>query len=264
MMKQFAMGSLICAITVTLVAEEGFHAFQNYGYNENPLIPGSTWKIHDNARPTPPRVSPSPYVKQEGNRAPSDAEILFDGTSLDRFWTNEWSVKEGHIVAGTGSLVSSKSYGDFQMHLEFRSPDPAVVDRPGKMGNSGIYIMGRYELQIFDSYSCKNYADGSCGAIYGQTPPLVNASRPPGEWQTFDIYFNAPVFEGDELVSPARITVLHNGVFVHVNTEIIAPTGHNKPKAYTPHEPRRPFFLQGSKCPVEFRNIWIRDLGKKE
>ncbi|ADE53666.1 3-keto-disaccharide hydrolase [Coraliomargarita akajimensis] len=262
-MKSVVISSLLVLFALTAVAEDDLYQFRNYGYAGNPLIPGSTWKIHDSERPLPARVIPGSYVDQDVTHAPADAEILFDGTSLDKFWKNEWSIKDGYIVAGKGGLSSSKAYGDFQMHLEFRCPDPSVVDSNGKMGNSGIYIMERYELQIFDSYSCRNYADGSCGALYGQLPPLVNASRKPGEWQTFDIYFTAPVFDGEELVSPARITVLHNGVFIHVNAELRGPTSHNKPKFYKAHAARKPFFLQGSKCPVEFRNIWIRDLSEQ-
>ncbi|QBG46886.1 DUF1080 domain-containing protein [Verrucomicrobia bacterium S94] len=191
---------------------------------------------------------------------PSDADVLFDGTALDKFRKNSWSVKDGNIVAGKGGLSSGRTYGDMQMHIEWRTPNPPEPEKPGSMGNSGIYIMGRYELQIFDSYSCCIYADGSAGAIYGQTPPMVNVCRKPGEWQTYDIWFKAPVFEGEKLISPARITVLHNGVFIHVNTEIKGPTRHNKTTAYVPHPARLPFFLQGHGSAVEFRNIWIRDL----
>lgn len=258
-MKNILLGLISMLVVGQLCAEEGFYTYENFGHEGNPLIPGSEWKIHDNQRPTPPRVDPGKYMGSVA--APSDAEILFDGTSLTNFWKNEWILKDGYVQAGKGSLGSRKAYGDCQLHVEWRTPaDPNVVPIPGRMGNSGIYLMNRYELQIFDSYSCRNYPDGSAGAIYGQTPPLVNASRKPGEWQTFDVWFKAPVFEGEELVSPARITVLHNGVFVQVDTELIGPTSHNKPTAYNAHKPRETFFLQGTKCPVEYRNIWIRDL----
>ncbi len=260
MMKLTFTMLLMYLLSGSVYAEEGFYEFKSPGYPGNPLIPGSKWKIHDNDRPTPPRVEPGAYIEQGVAAAPADAEILFDGTSLEHFWKNEWILKDGYVVAGKGSLGSNKAYGDFQMYIEWRTPDPSVVDKNSKMGNSGIYIMGRYELQIFDSYSCKTYADGSAGAIYGLIPPLVNVSRKPGEWQTFDIYFKAPVFDGEKLVSPARMTVLHNGVFIHIDSKLVARTGHNRPKLYEPHSAREPFFLQGNKCPVEFRNIWIRDL----
>ncbi len=240
--------------------EEDFYQYEARGYDENPLIPGFSWRVHDNNRPHPMRVLPGNYVEQGVAAAPADAEILFDGHSLEHFQKSQWLLKEGYVVAGTGGLVTKKSFGDCQLHIEWRTPDPSVATMPARMGNSGIYFMGLYELQVYDSYSSKIYADGSAGALYGQTPPLVNVCRKPGEWQTFDVCFSAPVFEGAKLIKPARMTVLHNDVFVQVNTELTGPTSHNEPTLYTSHKPRQPFFLQGGKSPVEFRNIWIRDL----
>jgi len=245
-------------------AEEGFHQYECLGYDKNPLIPGSQWKVHDNNRPQPTRVVPGAYVEQGVQAAPADSEILFDGTSLKHFLKNQWILKDGYVVAGKGGLTSRTAYGDCQLHIEWRTPDSSAATMNARMGNSGIYFMGRYELQVFDSYSCKIYPDGSAAALYGQTPPLVNVSRKPGQWQTFNVYFSAPVFAGDKLVSPAHMTVLHNGVFVQINTELTGPTNHNKPKLYEPHKPRLPFTLQGSKSPVEFRNIWIRDLAPQK
>ena len=128
------------------------------------------------------------------------------------------------------------------------------------MGNSGVFFMQRYELQVFDSYTSKIYADGSAGAIYGQTPPLVNVCQPPGKWQTYDVVFTAPKFAEGKLIEPARITVLHNGVLIQNNTRILGPTKHKKALPYQPHAAKLPFFLQGHSNPVEFRNIWIREL----
>ncbi|MEM1108109.1 MAG: DUF1080 domain-containing protein [Planctomycetota bacterium] len=263
-MKSFILVIGLVSSIASAGAEEGFHEFRHYGYAGNPLVPGLEWKIHDNDRPIPPRVIPGPYDEQAIAEPPSDAEVLFDGNGLEQFNKNEWILKDGFVRAHSGPLQSKKRYGDMQMHIEWRTPNPPLTEKKGAMGNSGIYIMGRYELQIHDSYSCRMYADGSAGAIYGQWPPLVNASRPPGEWQTFDLYFTAPVFDGGEVVEPARITVLHNGVFVQVDTELIGPTSHNKPKPYEAHADRLPFFLQGGKNPVEFRNIWVRDLDPSE
>jgi hypothetical protein len=246
-------------MTLHLVrGEEGFHQYEVKGYEGNPVIAGTEWKVHDNARPQPVRVTPGTYT--DPGKAPSDAEILFDGTSMDHFQDTEWCMKNGVIVAGKGGLSSRKAYGDCRLHVEWRVPAALNTQEPSCMGNSGIFLMGRYELQVFDSYSCRIYADGSAAAIYGQTPPMFNACRKPGEWQTFDIFFMAPVFEDDKLVNPAYITVLHNGVFVHINTEITGPTKHNKVLPYTPHKARMPFYLQGHGSPVEYRNIWIRDL----
>ena len=146
--------------------------------------------------------------------------------------------------------------------LNVRTPTTINTNKINNSGNSGIFLMSRYELQVFDSYSVEIYADGSAAAIYGQTPPMFNVCRKPGEWQTYDIYFKAPVFDGEKLVKPAYITVLHNGVFVHINTEITGPTRHNKALPYEAHPPKQPFYLQGHGSPVEYRNIWIRDLAK--
>ncbi|MBB6428926.1 3-keto-disaccharide hydrolase [Algisphaera agarilytica] len=253
-----ALGLLFC--TASAAAEEGFYQYKHPGHPDNPLVPGMQWKVHDNDRPHAPRVIPGSYDEQAIMAPPSDAEILFDGTHLDAFNENKWFLKDGYVIAHWGGLQSKKAYGDMQMHLEWRTPNPPLTEKVGAMGNSGIYIMGLYELQIYDSYSSRIYADGAAGAMYGQWPPLVNASRPPGEWQTFDIYFTAPVFDGDQVIEPAKITVLHNGIFIHVDTVLTGPTSHRKPKAYEPHADRLPFYLQGGKNPVEFRNIWVRDL----
>jgi hypothetical protein len=195
--------------------------------------------------------------------APADAIVLFDGTSLDQFQENQWEIIDDYVRATEKGLVTKGKFGDFQLHVEWRSPNPPS-GKPNNMGNSGLYIMGRYELQVFDSYSCKIYADGSAGAIYGQTPPLVNVCRKPGEWQSFDVVFTAPRFKGDKLVSPAYMTVFHNGVLIQNNTEILGPTGHKSAKPYQPHAARLPISFQAHNSPVEYRNIWIRDLGMKE
>ncbi|MEO2048164.1 MAG: DUF1080 domain-containing protein [Pirellulales bacterium] len=261
-MKSLAFSSLMYLLSVAAYAEDGFHKYECLGSDNYPLIPGATWKVHDIARPHPTRIIPGSYVERGVLAAPADAEILFDGTSLEHFQENQWHLKEGFVVAGKGGLTSKKGYGDCQLHIEWRTPSPSATTVTWNMGNSGIYFMGLYELQVFDSYSCKVYPDGSAGALYGQTPPLVNVARKPGEWQTFDVLFTAPVFEGDKLTSSARMTVLHNGAFVQVNTELTGPTNHKEPTPYAPHRRRLPFFLQGNKSPVEYRNIWIRDLSQ--
>jgi hypothetical protein len=132
------------------------------------------------------------------------------------------------------------------------------------MGNSGVFMMGLYEIQVYDSYSSKIYADGSAAAIYGQTPPLVNACRKPGEWQTYDIIFTAPAFEDGELARPGAVTMLHNGVLVHGDTKLLGATAHRAAPGYTPHASRLPIVLQGHGSPVEYRSIWLRDLRPTE
>lgn len=250
---------MMCLPAFTVLAEEGFHSVvPASGHSETPMIPGSEYRVHQYDRPQPPRVVPGEYVSRP---VPADATVLFDGSSLDHFKPSKWKIVDGILVSGPGGLSSNESYGDFQMYLEWRTPDPAIsMEKPMNMGNNGLKLMGLYEIQIFDSYTCKIYADGSAGAVYGQTPPLVNVCRKPGEWQTFEIFFTVPVFEGDKLVKPGYVTVLHNGVFIHNHTEILGKTAHKKEQLYTAHAARLPFYFAGHGSPVEFRNIWIRDL----
>ena len=237
-------------------AEKGFHQYKSPGVDWTPKIPGQEWIVHQKDRPQPPRVVPGPYTGITS--APSDAVILFDGTSLDRFHTT-CSIVDGAIRI-TGGVSTRDAFGDCQLHVEWRTPTEINTEKINNSGNGGIFLMGKYEVQVFDSYSVELYADGSAASVYGQTPPMFNVCRKPGEWQTYDIYFTAPVFEGADLVTPATITMLHNGVFVHINTEITGPTRHNKVLPYEAHEARRPFYLQAHGSPVEYRNIWIRDL----
>ena len=252
----------LCGITACLTtqAEEGFQIAEYPGYDDLATIPHSGFTVHQPDRPQPKRLIPPETNGETGPIAPSDAIVLFDGTSLEQFQETTWQVVDGHIIAGEDSLKTITAYGDFQLHVEWRTPNPPNLSHPGNIGNSGLYIMGSYELQIYDSYTAKIYADGSAAAIYGQTPPLVNVCRKPGEWQTYDIAFTAPVFDHNTLVSPARITVFHNGFLVQNNTKINGPTGHKKANSYTPHAPKSPLVFQGHNSPVEFRNIWIRDL----
>lgn len=262
-MRPIIVPGLLITASMAL-AEPGFHQYEVAGYDNTPLVPGSPWKVHDHDRPQPPRVPPGEYVEQDVPAAPADAEILFDGSSLEQFLTSKWTLKGGYVVAGEGSLTSRKAYGDCQLHVEWRVPNPSLAsEKPSNMGNSGIYFMWRYEVQVFDSYSCRIYPDGSAAAVYGQTPPLANVCRKPGEWQIYDIVFTAPEFEGKGLLKPARLTVLHNGVVVHNNTEILGTTAHKKEQVYDPHAPRLPIAFQGHKSPVEYRNIWIRDLERQ-
>lgn len=256
---------IICSAVLTSIsivsAEEGFHQYKSPGVTWTPRIPGQEWIVHQIDRPQPPRVVPGEYTGMAP--APSDAIVLFDGTSLDKFWPGKCTIHDGAIRIA-GSISTKDAFGDCQLHIEWRTPTAVDTNKINNSGNSGIFLMGKYELQVFDSYSVELYADGSAAAIYGQTPPMYNVCRKPGEWQTYDIFFSAPVFDGDKLAFPAYMTVLHNGVFVHINTEITGPTKHNKVLPYEFHEARCPFFLQGHGSPVEYRNIWIRDLEGRE
>lgn len=207
-----------------------------------------------------------PAVVTPGNNGapPSDAIVLFDGTNLDA-WTGgeKWVLRDGYGIAH--SFVTTKEkFGDCQLHLEFATPPEATGEGQGR-GNNGVYFMGHYELQILDSYENKTYFDGQCGAIYKQHPPLVNACRKPGEWQTYDIIFTAPRFdEQGKLKSPGYITAFQNGILIQDHFPIQGTTAWDKPPQYQPHALREPLSLYYHKDPVRFRNIWIRDLLPKE
>lgn len=251
--------AVLLVLAAAIGREDGFHAVRVPHKYDTPQIAGSPYRVHQQDRPQPPRIVPGPVDAGVWLEPPSDAEVLFDGRSLDRFRATKWTVNDQVIVAGEGSLITKTSYGDCQLHVEWRTPSPRSGPSMSS-GNSGVFFMQRYELQIFDSYSCRIYADGSAGAIYGQTPPKVNACRPPGEWQTYDVHFTAPVFQDDSVVEPAQITVLHNGVFIHSGTTIKGPTRHKEAFPYKRHPSRQPILFQGHHSPVEFRNVWVRDL----
>lgn len=196
---------------------------------------------------------------------PSDAIVLFDGKNLSE-WVDKkggpakWSVEDGVMtVTHTGSIYTKREFGDFQLHVEWATPAKVVGDSQGR-GNSGIIIQERYEVQVLDSFHNKTYYDGQAGSVYKQHPPLVNVSRKPGEWQTYDIIYHAPRFDTDgKLLQPATVTVLQNGVLVQDHATIKGPTASDHPQ-YVAHPLKQPLELQDHKNPVRYRNIWIREL----
>jgi hypothetical protein len=229
-----------------------------FGYKDTPKLPWCEWLVHDPDRPAPKRVEPGPAGPPAP--APADAIVLFDGRDASAWQPlNDWKLEGGHIVAGKGKLTTREQFGDLQLHLEWLAP--ANFTGPwSDQGNNGVYLMNLYEIQIFDSYNVKLYPDGACGAIYGQTPPRVEATRPPGQWQTFDIVFIAPRFAAGKLVSPARVTVFLNGILVQHDEEIRGETGHRVLPVYRKQVDTGPLALGGHGCPVRFRNIWVRRL----
>ena len=230
------------------------------------------WKIHDANRPVPPVIEPGTGSTQESpGRAPSDATVLFDGKDLSQWAAADgsaarWKVEKGYfeVVPKTGYIHTREPFGDCQLHVEFAEPNPPKGESQGR-GNSGVFLQGLYETQVLDSYQNKTYADGQAAAVYGQYPPLVNASRPPGEWQTYDIIFHGPRFDpGGKLTRPARVTVLHNGVLVQDHVELSGPTAHGERPPYKPTPEKLPLALQDHGDPVRYRNIWIRELKSTE
>ena len=208
---------------------------------------------------------PEPAIVDPGDsaRPPSDAIVLFDGKSLAAFEGGEnWIIENDYAIVSKNGITSKQSFGDCQLHLEFATPAEVSGEGQGR-GNSGVYFMGKYELQILDSFENKTYADGSAGAIYGQYPPLVNVTRPPGEWQFYDIVYTAPRFGAEgKLLSPVRLTVFHNGVLIQNNVELTGPTSWLERAPYRIHPEKQPLALQDHGNPVRFRNIWVRELGK--
>ena len=192
--------------------------------------------------------------------APSDATVLFDGKDLAQ-WNNgeNWKVEDGIAYSGKGQIVSKADFGDCQLHLEWASPTKVEGDGQGR-GNSGVFLMGKYEVQVLDSYDNKTYFDGQAGAIYKQSPPAVNAMRKPGEWNSYDIFWTAPKFDDEgSLISPAYITVVHNGVLLHNHFELKGDTPFNRPPEYRKQPAKGPIALQDHGNPVRFRNIWVRE-----
>ena len=227
--------------------------------------PIGQWPQHARERPLPPVVTPGPFVPSP---PPAGAVVLFDGTSLSRWMHNDstpvrWRVADGafEVVPRTGGIKTRDGFGDVRIHVEWRSPSPPV-GKDQDRGNSGVFFGGgRYEVQVLDSYNNPTYADGSAASIYGQYPPRVNASRPPGEWQSYDIDYRRPRFSASgALVSPARMTVRHNGVLVHDDVALVGPTANGSRPPFEAHPDRLPISLQDHGHPVRFRNIWLVDL----
>jgi hypothetical protein len=239
------------------------------GYDDTPVIPGQTWKVHDSARPQPRVVTPGTESSQQApGTPPSDAVVLFDGKDLSGWVSAKeegqpagWKVENGYmeVVAKTGDIRTKEEFGDCQLHVEWRTPSEVVGNSQGR-GNSGVFLMGRYEFQVLDCYDNPTYADGTAGAIYGEYPPLVNPARKPGEWQSYDIIWIAPRFDGETLISAAYATVILNGVVVQYHRELIGPTTHRKVAPWVPHASTGPLRLQDHGNPVRFRNIWYRPL----
>jgi hypothetical protein len=250
-MKKYA--SALCLLLVSFLAAQ---------------MPTIKWKIHDANRPLPSVVDPGiPSTQANSGKPPSDATVLFDGQDLSQ-WVGEggkpaqWKVENGYleVAPGTGNISTKQRFDNCQLHVEFSEPTPPHGESQDR-GNSGVFLQGLYEIQVLDSYENKTYADGQAAAVYGQYPPLVNASRPPGQWQTYDIVFHAPRFDAEgKVLGPARVTVLHNGVLVHDNVALTGPTEHGERPPYKKTPEKLPLALQDHHNPVRFRNIWIREL----
>ena len=252
-MKQKALAIVGILVTCSLVNAE------IHGYPDGPKLPGVPYSVHDPARPQPPMVESAGALT---TKPPSDAIVLFDGKSLDA-WDPGWVIKDGSMVATAKDIHSKQSFGAIQMHFEWRLPAGRKVDGQSG-GNSGVFLMGLYEVQVLQSHENPTYPDGQAGAMYGQLPPLVNATSPQGEWQSYDLAFEPPVYEGGKVVKPAKLTLLHNGIFVQNGESYLGPTQHRQLASYPATHPlTAPIRLQFHGDPMEYRNIWVRPLGNR-
>ncbi len=237
-----------------------------FGYTNTPKIPGTPWVVHDPFRPQPRQINPGTVTPRDvPGTPPSDAVVLFDGTNLDA-WEDgkgnppKWTLGDGYFECGkkSGTIRTRQKFGSVQLHIEWASPSEVKGSSQGR-GNSGVFLAGLYELQVQDNYDNLTYPDGQAGSLYGFRPPRVNASRPPGEWQVYDIIFEMPEFADGKVVKKALITVLHNGVLTQHGVEIPGILGHKKTRPYRVHGPGH-IQLQDHGNPVRYRNIWIREL----
>lgn len=268
---RFAAVCGLCLLTTTLVSAQeepkksGLPA-EGYPRTDTDPIPGQKWHVHDKERPEPGIIAPgTASTADKPGKAPSDAIVLFNGTDLKE-WVNgkgepaAWKVEDGYMeVNGSGSIRTAKNFGSCQLHIEWSAP-AEVKGKSQQRGNSGVILMGKYEVQVLDSFDNRTYSDGQASAIYGQYPPLVNASRAPGEWQTYDIIFDAPEYKDGKLAKPGYLTVLHNGVLVHHHRRSLGQVSHKFKPKNNAHAAELPLQLQDHGNPVRFRNIWIRPL----
>jgi hypothetical protein len=241
------------------------------GYTDTPMLPSGKWHVHDPNRPVPPIVTPGSEFSH-GAPPTSDAIVLFNGKDLSQ-WENDKGADPQWVIHGdymeckpkSGYIYTKEKFGDFQLHLEWAEPKN-VHGNSQERGNSGVFLQGQFEIQVLDNYDNPTYPDGQCGAVYGQSPPLANVCKKPDQWQTYDIIFRAARWSDDhQLVSPAYVTVIQNGVLVQNHQAILGPTGH-KILANYKHElpPTGKLGLQDHGNPIRFRNIWIRNVPEEE
>ncbi len=278
MLSKNVSGKLVVCVVLVLSSALAITVFaagaakKKEGYTSTPMQPYGKWHVHDPDRPNPKIITPGMASTQEkAGTAPSDAIVLFDGKDLSQWQAKSkgkvvpanWKVENGYMVAqkGSSSISTKQLFGDMQLHVEWCAPTGPTRSGQGR-GNSGVIIMGKYEIQVLDSYDNVTYADGQAGAMYGQYPPLVNACRKPGQWQTYDIIFEAPKFDDGKLVKAARVTVIHNGVVIHNHQEFIGAMAFKRLAKYRPHDAELPLMLQYHGNPIRYRNIWARKIGQ--
>jgi len=268
MLKKVSTTRLAGVLLATACVTAALGQASQLGYDDTPLQPNGKWRVHDSKRPLPSVVTPSP-VAAAG--PPSDALVLLAQPAGDLSqWQSDdgspaaWPITEGVLQTGKGYIQTKAIFTDIQLHVEFATPDKIEGESQGR-GNSGVFLAGAFEIQVLDSFENPTYADGQAAALYGQHPPLVNASRKPGEWQSYDIVFTAPRFSASgQLTSPAIATVFHNGVLVHNARAFWGATAHRRIGPYVPSNARGPIRLQDHQNPVRYRNVWVRQVREQD
>ncbi|MGA3327409.1 MAG: DUF1080 domain-containing protein [Terriglobia bacterium] len=275
-MKTWKLISLLFAafitsgILIVCLAQTQHHG-SLMGYTDTPMLPGGKWHVHDINRPQPVKITAGTYSTETSvGLPPSDAEVLFDGTDLSK-WRDAkggpavWTVRDGYmeVAPHTGDIYTREEYGNIQLHVEWRTPAPL---KPGRdyQGNSGVFLQGAYELQVFESSINLIYADGEAGAIYGQYPPLVNSSRDAGQWQDYDIIFSPGHFKDGKFAIPPYITAFQNGVLIQNHTAIMGDSMNMVLPVVQDHGPKGPIRLQDHHDLVRYRNIWVRQLKERD
>ena len=264
-MTHTTYASMVVVLIVLGAAASGQQA--PVGYDDTPMQPTGKWRVHDGKRPHPTVVKPG-VTNETVVPPPGDATVLLGPRDDLSAWqmadgsAPTWMMKDGVLLTGKGMLQTRRQFTDVQLHVEWATPADVKGDSQGR-GNSGVFLLGHFEIQVLDSYNNPTYPDGQAAAMYGQYPPLVNVSRSPGEWQVYDIIFTAPRFTSDaRLERPAVATVIHNGVVVHHATEFWGPTRHRSVLPYLPAMARGPIALQDHGNPIRYRNIWVREVGE--
>lgn len=260
---------LACAGALVLTSVQA--ADSPVGYTDTPIIPGQKWRVHDPDRPQPRIVTPAATFSHNAG-APSDAIVLFDGKDLSRWQDGrggpaKWKVQDGYleVLPKTGNIRTKDEFEDFQLHVEFAAPEVVKGNSQGR-GNSGIFLLGQFEVQVLDCYQNITYPDGQLGAMYGQFAPLANPAKKPGEWQSYDVIFEAPRWDAEgKLIKKAAVTVIVNGVVLQHRREYLGPSRHKENTSYEGMKSSRgPIGLQDHGDLVRFRNIWIRPLGEMD
>ncbi len=263
------MPSIALRVAITVLAATGSAFASEYSvFNQHPdpkRTADGAWEVNDISRPWPPSATPKPWEElEQGAKPPSGAKILFDGSSLDAWVVPQpWILDKGilQVRPVNPSLTSKEPFGSCHLHLEWRTPPESTKKSGQDRGNSGVFLMSTYEIQVLDTYENKTYPDGMAAALYGMKPPDVNALRPTGEWQCYDIWFKRPAYDDSgKMTSPACVTVMVNGVIVQKNVPFSGPSSHKKRTPYQKHADALPLTLQNHREVVEFRNIWIQPL----